>query len=99
MTKANEPAFPINEKNDDGTHFVTVTGLTKREYFAATTKVMKANFTTIDEVAKFVGVEILEELDAIAIIELDAKVIAKLKVLHADALIAELAKTDVENGL
>lgn len=35
MTKAPEYAFPFNEKNDDGTHFVTVGGLTKREYFAA----------------------------------------------------------------
>jgi len=33
--RAHEPAFPINECSDDGAHFMTRFGLTKRELFAA----------------------------------------------------------------
>ena len=29
------PAFPVNEKHGDGTHYFSFTGMTLRDYFAA----------------------------------------------------------------
>lgn len=38
------PAFPFDERNDDGTHFHSHAGLTVRDYFAA--KAMQAMIAT-----------------------------------------------------
>lgn len=96
MTKANEHAFPFNEKNDDGTHLVTVGGLTKREYFAAMADIGTIDFPSVAALAGFVGAIDPGPNDFLSILRLRVAATAKIRAMMADALIAELAKAEPE---
>lgn len=61
-------------------------GMTLRDWFAGTMTIGDTNFPSVKEAAEFAGVE--EPSDFTGLIELGAKVNAKLRYLAADAMLA-----------
>jgi hypothetical protein len=83
---ANEPAFPADHQTGTGPGHP---GLTKREYFAA--HAPEVSQLKRGAAEALIG-EIFPEEDLEASIRWSSKVDARLRVIYADALIAELEK-------
>ena len=103
MKNADMPAMPqsITHSVEGGlicsADFANCQGLTKREYFAVHSPVMaeEVKFNDRDALEKFIGRQINTK-DAEDMIKAQAEVIAKSKVIYADALLCQLQATEDE---
>jgi hypothetical protein len=94
---ANEPAFPVAEINTNNGVFTVIgshPGLTKREYFAA-----MEQLEPLDDISKsfteaLVGEPIPNHTEPMKYWLWESKLRARLKLLRADALIAELERIE-----
>lgn len=83
MSKANEPAFPL-QSPDDHWSLKNLPGLTKREYFAAMAmQGMLSSFSNPQSIAQLNDVASRRELTANTLM-------AKMATKYADALLQEL---------
>ena len=91
MNNADKPAMPTELRGSDGFPPIIYTGLTKREMFAMNADVGECSIKTIADAEEFIG----RKIDAESIedtFKANFEVTAKLKVMAADALLAELEK-------
>ena len=94
MNKINDggPAFPTQEFNDDGSHYYSHFGLTKREYLATHMSVADIQFKNFDIAAEWAGIPAPQTSNFSEMTEFSFKIEAIIRVRQADALIAELEK-------
>ncbi len=98
MTNGNEAAYAHGELRFNGENKPTwfgEPGLTKREYFAATTNAEEVPTWSNVSIAKFLGIADIPDFatDPIGNIQAIEQAKAKMKVISADALIQQLNKT------
>lgn len=73
MSNGNNPAFPFDEKNSDGTHYHSNCGMTLRDYFAA------------QAVAGGLARSSVPEYDLVAMFGKDRTAIRREEIIAADA--------------
>lgn len=95
MKNADMPAMPQERElwvEGIGNCPTEATGLTKRETMAKDMDVSGFEFNNIESLEAFIGCKV-DQSSIVDIIKSQAKCNAKLKVMFADALLAELERT------
>lgn len=101
LSNADMPAMPVIDEDgvldcDRYKEFAMnptiAKGLTKRETIAKDMDVSSFEFLSMEVLESFIGCKV-DQSNIISVVESQAKANAKLKVMFADALLAELDKT------
>ncbi|CAL9963374.1 hypothetical protein VPHK250G1_0077 [Vibrio phage K250 g1] len=101
VDNGNMPAMPTQYADlnaNGGELYCDQQGMTKREMFAKDSDVssLAENFDNYKDMASFVGESWNSSFNTFQNANLKLKVIAKLKVMAADALLSELSKSNQE---
>ena len=94
MKNADMPAMPIpgGKTIQRGSLNIDIgNGLTKREMFAMHAKLEGFEFNSVDDLSKFIGRKI-DESSHLDLVKASAECDAKIRLIYADALLAELEK-------